>query len=89
MVMRLFIRTARAALTVAALSTGAVSAVALMPLAQAQDKWPERAVTFIVPFPPGGPVDTTARLTAQSLAQLWSVGLAIYQGWQNSCLRRG
>ena len=72
MVMRFFLRTARAALTVAALS-----AAALSPLAHAQDKWPERAVTFIVPFPPGGPVDTTARLTAQPLAQLWSVATPI------------
>ena len=45
--------------------------------ALAQDKWPERAVTFIVPFPPGGPVDSTARLTTQPLAQLWSVATPI------------
>ena len=45
--------------------------------AQAPDKWPERAVTFIVPFPPGGPVDATARLTTQPLAQLWSVAAPI------------
>jgi len=42
-------------------------------VAQPQTKWPERSVSFIVPFPPGGPVDTTARLTAQPLAALWSV----------------
>ncbi len=41
--------------------------------AQTQAKWPERSVSFIVPFPPGGPVDTTARLTAQPLSALWSV----------------
>ena len=42
-------------------------------LAQTPAKWPERAVSFSVPFPPGGPVDTTARLTAAPLALLWSV----------------
>ena len=45
--------------------------------AQTQTKWPGHAVTFIVPFPPGGPVDTTARLTAQPLSQLWSVATPI------------
>lgn len=30
-------------------------------------------MTFIVPFPAGGPVDTTARFTAQPLGHLWSV----------------
>lgn len=33
--------------------------------------WPSKAVKFIVPFPPGGPVDTTARIATQKLAQLW------------------
>ena len=42
-------------------------------LAQTPAKWPERAVSFSVPFPPGGPVDTTARLTTAPLALLWSV----------------
>jgi tripartite-type tricarboxylate transporter receptor subunit TctC len=54
-----------------------LGALDMAPGAQAQDKWPERAVTFIVPFPPGGPVDTAARLTTQSLAQLWSVATPI------------
>ena len=30
-------------------------------------------MTFIVPFPPGGPVDTTARFATQPLGRLWSV----------------
>lgn len=33
--------------------------------------WPTRAVKFIVPFPPGGPVDTTARIATQKLAEIW------------------
>ena len=35
--------------------------------------WPGHAVTFVVPFPAGGPVDTTARFTTQPLGQMWSV----------------
>ena len=30
--------------------------------------WPEKAVTFVVPFPPGGSTDTVARVIAQKLA---------------------
>ncbi len=39
--------------------------------------WPDKAVDFIVPFAPGGPVDTTARITTQALAQLWKVPTVI------------
>lgn len=45
--------------------------------AQAQTPWPDKAVTFIVPFPPGGPVDTTARLTTQAMSKDWSVPAVI------------
>ncbi len=43
----------------------------------AQAVWPDKPVTFIVPFPPGGPVDTTARLTTLPLGQLWSIATPI------------
>ena len=33
--------------------------------------WPQRAVTLVVPFPPGGGTDTGARLIAQKLAAKW------------------
>jgi len=36
--------------------------------AAAQDKYPARPVRMIVPFPPGGPIDTMARMTAQELS---------------------
>jgi tripartite-type tricarboxylate transporter receptor subunit TctC len=55
------------------LATVGLGANLLVSVAQAQAKWPERSVSFIVPFPPGGPVDTTARLTTAPLALLWSV----------------
>lgn len=40
--------------------------------ALAADGYPARAPTFVVPFPPGGPVDVTARLATQPLDAMWS-----------------
>ena len=39
--------------------------------AHAQGAYPNRAVRFIVPFPAGGPVDTTGRGMAQPLGDMW------------------
>ncbi|OZI42130.1 MFS transporter [Bordetella genomosp. 5] len=58
---------------VAGLGAACAGAMGLVPdLARARDAWPARPVNFIVPFPPGGPVDTTARLATQPMAQRWS-----------------
>ncbi|OZI39503.1 MFS transporter [Bordetella genomosp. 1] len=55
---------------------GAACAGAVWPAlgsaAKGDAAWPARPVNFIVPFPPGGPVDTTARLSTQPMAQRWS-----------------
>ncbi|MGJ7487363.1 Bug family tripartite tricarboxylate transporter substrate binding protein [Variovorax sp. LT2P21] len=48
----------------AALGTLAVPAFA-------QSAYPNRPVKFVVPFPAGGPVDTTGRAVAQKLSELW------------------
>ena len=37
--------------------------------AAAQSNWPEKPITLIVPFPPGGVADTVARPVAESLAR--------------------
>ena len=37
--------------------------------ATAQDRYPSRPIRLIVSFPPGGPLDVMARLTAQMLSQ--------------------
>jgi tripartite-type tricarboxylate transporter receptor subunit TctC len=38
---------------------------------RAADPYPAKPVKFIVPFPPGGPVDTTARAFTQKLTEYW------------------
>lgn len=45
----------------------ALSAVLAVTGVPAQDKWPSRTITYIVPFPAGGTTDTLARLISQKL----------------------
>ena len=46
----------------------AAAAVVGAPVASvAQDKWPTQNITFLVPFPPGGPTDIMARLLSAPL----------------------
>jgi len=46
---------------------GAIS-LAIVSSASAQQKYPDRPIRMIVPFPPGGPIDTMARVVAQELS---------------------
>ncbi|MGE8494855.1 Bug family tripartite tricarboxylate transporter substrate binding protein [Comamonas sp.] len=47
----------------------ALALVAVGGAAQAQDPWPSRPITLVVPFPPGGPTDMVARVLAQQVGQ--------------------
>ncbi|MEJ5126980.1 tripartite tricarboxylate transporter substrate binding protein [Comamonas sp. MYb21] len=47
----------------------ALAMVAVGGAAQAQEPWPSRPITLVVPFPPGGPTDMVARVLAQQVGQ--------------------
>jgi tripartite-type tricarboxylate transporter receptor subunit TctC len=59
------------------LAAGLLGAVAHPLSALAADTWPSKPVRMIVPFPPGGPVDTTARIFGQKLGEMWKVPIVI------------
>jgi len=56
---------------------GALALVAGGVLAHAQDAFPTRAVTLLVPYPPGGAVDAFARALADGLKAEWKQPVVI------------
>lgn len=56
--------------TAAALGTLALPALS-------QSAYPSRPLKFIVPFPAGGPVDTTGRAVAQKLSEMWGQSVVV------------
>ncbi len=58
--------------TFAALALAALS----LPLL-AQDRYPSRAITLVVPYPAGGNADNIARVFGKKLAELWGVPVVV------------
>lgn len=59
------------------IASGLLAAATQPWTAWAAPAWPNRTVRFIVPFPPGGPVDTTARIFATKLSEVWQTPTVI------------
>ena len=53
-----------------------IAGLALSGLIHAQ-AWPQKPVKFIVPFPPGGATDISARLLGQKLGEIWGQTVVI------------
>ncbi|HZQ62676.1 MAG TPA: tripartite tricarboxylate transporter substrate binding protein [Casimicrobiaceae bacterium] len=62
---------------IASAALALVSLLVLAGMALAQAPWPARAVHFVVPYPPGGASDITARLMGQKLSELWGQPVVI------------
>jgi len=46
-------------------------------MASHAQSWPQKSVRFIVPFPPGGATDISARLLGQQLTEIWGQTVVI------------
>ena len=54
-----------------------VAALAFAPLVAAAQGFPSKPVRFIVPFPPGGATDISARIVGQKLSEMWGQTVVI------------
>lgn len=61
----------------AILLAGAFSMILPAAFAQSQAPFPDRPVTLIVGFPPGGPTDVIARLIADKLSAMWKQSVIV------------
>src|ERR1700704_6272392 len=59
------------------LMAGSAAVLAAGSGVQAQSDWPSRPVKVIVPYPPAGGADTTARILYTKLGQLWGKSFVI------------
>ncbi|MDQ5847727.1 MAG: tripartite tricarboxylate transporter substrate-binding protein, partial [Pseudomonadota bacterium] len=49
----------------------------LLAASAAAQSWPQKPVRFIVPFPPGGATDISARMIGQKLSEMWGQSVVI------------
>jgi tripartite-type tricarboxylate transporter receptor subunit TctC len=59
------------------LALAALALVAVPAFAQSADKYPERQIRIIVPYPPGGSVDVLGRLLAQRMQESWNQNVIV------------
>jgi len=69
--------TTRRSMLRAIAGAGAAWPLATLRPAQAQQGYPNRPIRMIVPFPPGGPIDTMARLVGEELSE--SIGKVVVE----------
>jgi tripartite-type tricarboxylate transporter receptor subunit TctC len=55
----------------------ALAAGLMVAAAAGAQSWPQKPVRFIVPFPPGGATDISARMLAQQLTEIWGQQIVI------------
>src|SRR5947199_166211 len=55
----------------------AMTAAVLLGSGAFAQSWPQKPVRFIVPFPPGGATDISARLLGEKLTQIWGQTVVI------------
>jgi tripartite-type tricarboxylate transporter receptor subunit TctC len=60
-----------------ALVAGLVVGLAVAPLVAGAQGYPNKPVRFIVPFPPGGATDISARIVGQKLSEMWGQTVVI------------
>jgi tripartite-type tricarboxylate transporter receptor subunit TctC len=59
------------------LVAGLVVGFAIAPFVASAQSYPAKPVRFIVPFPPGGATDISARIVGQKLAEMWGQTVVI------------